>query len=133
MALRPRLSTGLPLSNEQMVRFQQKEPGKRPGSRRVSDGVIFGNLAILIPYGGMVDPMALRPRLSTGLLLSDVVGYIIARDGRITPFILVIPAYRIETIILLVSRRQTTFPNSHSRLPQYRSGKQHDVPPHRLG
>jgi len=31
----------------------------------------FGNLAILIPEEGMVDPMALRPRLSTGLPLSD--------------------------------------------------------------
>ena len=31
----------------------------------------FGNLAILTPRGGVVDPMALRPRLSTGLPLSD--------------------------------------------------------------
>ena len=34
MALRPRLSAGLPLSNEQMIRFQKKEPGYLPGSPR---------------------------------------------------------------------------------------------------
>jgi hypothetical protein len=28
MALRPRLSTSLPLSDEQMIRFKQNEPGK---------------------------------------------------------------------------------------------------------
>ena len=72
MVLRPRLSTGLPLSNEQMVRYEQNEPGESPGSRKFSKEFNFGNLAILIPHGGMVDPMALRPRLSTGLLLSDI-------------------------------------------------------------
>jgi hypothetical protein len=111
MVLRPRLSTGLPLSDEQMIRFQQNEPGKLPGSRRVFDRFIFGNLAILIPpvpdafsgaCGGMVDPMALRPRLSTGLLLSDFVGYIIAAGTSKTPFISVKSAYKNETFILLV-------------------------------
>jgi hypothetical protein len=52
MVLRPRLSTGLPLSDEQMIRFQQNEPGKLPGSRRFFDQFIFGNLAILIPRTG---------------------------------------------------------------------------------
>jgi len=31
-ALRPRLSTGLPLSNKQMIRFKQNEPGYKPSS-----------------------------------------------------------------------------------------------------
>jgi len=75
MVLRRRFSTALPLSNELMIRFKQNEPGQLPGSRRRFQSFIFGNLAILIPlaYGGMVDPMALRPHLSASLLVSDIV------------------------------------------------------------
>ena len=47
----------------------------------------------------MVDPMALRPRLSTGLLLSDI-DYIVLNNRGITPFISVISTYRIETLTL---------------------------------
>jgi len=70
MALRPRLSTGLPLSDEQMIRFKQNEPDgyqAREGFRS-SHLRQPGNPD---PSGGMVDPMALRPRLSTGLLFSE--------------------------------------------------------------
>jgi hypothetical protein len=45
--------------------------------------------------------MALRPRLSTGLLLSDFVGYIIAAGKSLTPFISVKSAYKNATFILL--------------------------------
>jgi hypothetical protein len=36
MALRPRLSAGLPLSNKRMERCKQNEPGCFPGSPNVS-------------------------------------------------------------------------------------------------
>ena len=49
----------------------------------------------------MVDPMALRPHLSTGLLFQMLYGCIIARGEGIPPFISVIPAYRIEMPALL--------------------------------
>jgi hypothetical protein len=45
--------------------------------------------------------MALRPRLSTGLLLSDFVDYIIAVGTSIAPFISVKLAYKNEMFILL--------------------------------
>ena len=49
----------------------------------------------------MVDPTALRPRLSTGLLFQMLYGSIIATVSEIPPFISVIPAYRIEMPALL--------------------------------
>jgi hypothetical protein len=66
MALRRRLSTGLPLSDEQMIRFNETSL-VLDQAREVFGYSHFGNLAILTPQGGVVDPMALRPRLSTGL------------------------------------------------------------------
>ena len=50
-----------------MIRFQQNEPGEYTRLAKGLDHVVFGNLAVLIPFFGMVDPLALRPRLSTGL------------------------------------------------------------------
>jgi hypothetical protein len=105
MALRPRLSTGLPLSNEQMIRFQQNEPGQQPGSRRYSEALIFGSLAILVPLvldafsgarGGAVDPWLCVP------VFRRVCGFgycqfIITTGAEFTPFVSVIPVYRIET------------------------------------
>ena len=44
--------------------------------------------------------MALRPRLSAGLLFRTLYDYIIATEKEITPFILVISTYRIATPIL---------------------------------
>jgi len=61
MALRPRLSAGLPLSNELMKRFQQNEPGVINQARQGQCYLIFGNLAVLIPLCRMVDPWLCVP------------------------------------------------------------------------
>ena len=50
-------------------------PGFHPYQARPKNAVlfcfIFGNLAILVTSPVTTDPLALRPRLSTGLLVSD--------------------------------------------------------------
>jgi hypothetical protein len=70
MALRPRLSPGLPLSNETGWQ-KQSGPGIQARFKyKQRTAHVFGGLAILIT-GGDFRPMALRPRLSPGLPLSD--------------------------------------------------------------
>lgn len=76
LALRPRLSPGLPLSNSRaetnFLLEENSEPGCGPGSPlRYIDyrSMIFGGLAIMVT-NVTVDPLALRPRFSPGLPLS---------------------------------------------------------------
>jgi|WetSurMetagenome_2_1015567.scaffolds.fasta_scaffold454729_2 hypothetical protein len=78
LALRPRFSPGLPLSNDKVVNWLKKikEPGfmSRPArinNNKNKDIVIFGGLAIMVRWRTL-DPLALRPRFSPGLLLSDI-------------------------------------------------------------
>ena len=77
--------------------------------------------------------MALRPRLSAGLLFSDV-DYIIATSSEFSPFISVKSTYRIETILPIIwgEPQQTSVPNLNFRWLQYRSEKRRGVHPHRL-
>jgi hypothetical protein len=65
MALRPRLSTGLPLSNKLIERCKQNEPGFSRLARE--DQLFFGGLAVMVLLVQDGRPIALRPRLSTGL------------------------------------------------------------------
>jgi hypothetical protein len=65
------------------VKFQQKEPGFVPGSRRTFY-FIFGNLAVITAFYSF-RPLALRPRFSTGLLFSDLANHIIATGYKILP------------------------------------------------
>ena len=89
LALRPRFSTGLPLSVELC-----KVPTKRAWfCTRLAKIVlysIFGNLAVITAYCS-IRPLALRPRFSTGLLLSDSTDQIIATGYRFLPFVSVRP------------------------------------------
>jgi len=61
-----------------------------------------------------VRPVALRPRLSTGLLFRILINYIIATGWEFLPQISVKIAYRIATSfpIPLVRPGQTSVPNS---------------------
>ena len=61
MALRPRLSAGLPLSNEQMIRFQKISLAYDRQAPKSLDDFIFGNLAIMIPLCGILDPWLCVP------------------------------------------------------------------------
>ena len=58
---------------------------------------IFGNLAILVTPERNCRSMALRPRFSTGLLLSELIGHIIASCIKFTLFISVILTYKFAT------------------------------------
>ena len=74
LALRPRLSPGLPLSNDKVVtdwRPTNKTSLGYPrlAARNVVAVFCFGGLAIMVTCV-TVDPLALRPRLSPGLPLS---------------------------------------------------------------
>ena len=78
LALRRRLSPGLPLSNSRaetnFLLEENSEPGCGPGSPlRYIDyrSMVFGGLAIMVT-NVTVDPLALRPRFSPGLPFSDV-------------------------------------------------------------
>ena len=97
MALRPRLSTGLPLSNEQMIRFQEKSLANCQARE-----IYFNKFHLRQPggpghAGRDCRSMALRPRFSTGLLLSDLIDHIIASCITFTLFILVILTYKFAT------------------------------------
>jgi hypothetical protein len=61
---------------------------------------IFGNLAVLIPRGRDGRPMALRPRLSTGLLFSDIICAYYNKGLSIFAFHFSNSAYKFETAIL---------------------------------
>jgi hypothetical protein len=91
LALRPRLSPGLPLSNEKtdMDTFWKKTKSLgNPGLRK--EKIIFGGLAIIVT-GVTLDPLALRPRLSPGLPYSDVFFKSYSKAfSMFSPYILVI-------------------------------------------
>jgi hypothetical protein len=74
LALRPRLSPSLPLSNDKMMKryllTKTKSPGVSQARRaQLCCGYCFGGLAIVVT-SVTLDPLALRPRLSPGLPLS---------------------------------------------------------------
>ena len=76
LALRPRLSPGLPLSNEKNgggLLWKKRKAWEFPRLARwprTRAWNIFGGLAILVT-SVTLDPLALRPRLSPGLPLSE--------------------------------------------------------------
>jgi hypothetical protein len=75
LALRPRLSPGLPLSNDKVMKNDLLTNKKRAwyvtrlAARNRVAGFRFGGLAIMVTCV-TVDPLALRPRFSPGLPLS---------------------------------------------------------------
>ena len=56
-------------------------------AKSVKATFIFGNLAVVSALVHSCRPMALRPRFSTGLLLSDLIDYIIAICDKFILFI----------------------------------------------
>gem|GEM_PF-4270232 len=77
LALRPRLSPGLPLSNDKVNKGWVFKKTSEPGFARLAvnktskNKMNFGGLAIMVTCVTL-DPLALRPRLSPGLPFSVV-------------------------------------------------------------
>ncbi len=75
MALRPRLSPGLPLSKSRLLMVNKTKTAWRlPGCTeniKYDNQIIFGGLAIMVIFGDDFRPIALRPWLSPGLPLSN--------------------------------------------------------------
>ena len=89
LALRPRFSTGLPLSVE-LCKVPTKRAWFCSRLAKIVMYFIFGNLAVITALCSF-RPLALRPRFSTGLLFSDLSDQIIAMDYVFLPFVLVKP------------------------------------------
>jgi hypothetical protein len=72
LALRPRFSSGLPLSNDKVEQIVKENTSLVLCQARLdSIGRIFGSLAIIVTCWTL-DPLALRLRLSPDLPVSDI-------------------------------------------------------------
>ena len=78
--------------------------------------------------------MALRPRLSTGLLFRILFVRIITKSYEFSPYISVTPLTGLKPgSFILEPRSQISVPNLDFPLPRYRFEKQRDAHPYRLG
>jgi hypothetical protein len=67
--------------------------------------LIFGNLAVLIPRGGMVDPWLCVPAFQQVCYYRILFVRIITKAYQFPPFISAIPNYKIEMLLLFFRHR----------------------------